>query len=86
MSIVNFQHVAPILAACVTTGGIVFQIGKQSERLEIIGLKVEAQEKKYEFNNRKICDIHGDMNLLKNDISNIKEDIQEIKTYIRNKK
>ena len=42
---VNFQHLAPILAACVTTGGIVFQIGKQSERLEIIGLKVEAQEK-----------------------------------------
>ena len=64
---------------------MIFQIGKQSEKLEFIGLKVEAQEKKYEFNTTKICDIHGDMNLLKNDISNIKEDIQEIKTYIKTK-
>ena len=86
MSIVNFQHVAPILAACVTTGGIVFQIGKQSERLEIIGLKVEAQEKKDFSSNQKICDIHNTVNLLKNDLSNIKEDIHDIKTYIRNKK
>ena len=86
MSIVNFQHVAPILAACVTTGGIVFQIGKQSERLEIIGLKVEAQEKKDFSNNQTICDIHNTVNLLKNDLSNIKEDIHDIKTYIRNKK
>ena len=86
MSIVNFQHVAPILAACVTTGGIVFQIGKQSERLEIIGLKVEAQEKKDFSNNQKICDIHNNVNLLKNDLSNIKADINDIKTYIRNKK
>jgi len=86
MSIVNFQHLAPILAACVTTGGIVFQIGKQSERLEIIGLKVEAQEKKGFSNNQTICDIHNTVNLLKNDLSNIKEDIHDIKTYIRNKK
>ena len=86
MSIVNFQHLAPILAACVTTGGIVFQIGKQSERLEIIGLKVEAQEKKDFSNNQTICDIHNTVNLLKNDLSNIKEDIHDIKTYIRNKK
>ena len=63
MSIVNFQHLAPVLAACVTTGGIVFQIGKQSERLEIIGLKVEAQEKKDFSSNQKICDIYNTVNL-----------------------
>ena len=82
---INFQTLAPIIAGCTTIGGMIFQIGKQSEKLEFIGLKVEAQEKKYEFNTTKICDIHGDMNFLKNDISNIKEDIQEIKTYITKK-
>ena len=81
----NFQTLAPIIAGCTTIGGMIFQIGKQSEKLEFIGLKVEAQEKKYEFNTSKLCEIHGDMNLLKNDISNIKEDIQEIKTYIKTK-
>ena len=42
---VNFQQLAPILAACMTTGGVIFQIGKHAEKLEIISLKVEAQEK-----------------------------------------
>ena len=45
---VNFQQLAPILAACMTTGGVIFQIGKHAEKLEIISLKVEAQEKKEE--------------------------------------
>jgi cysteine synthase A len=43
---VNFQQIAPIIAACLTSGGVIFQIGKHAEKLDIIGLKVEAQEKK----------------------------------------
>ena len=46
---VNFQQLAPILAACMTTGGVIFQIGKHAEKLELIGIKVEAQEKKEEY-------------------------------------
>ena len=83
---VNFQTLAPIIGAFMTTGGLIFQVGKQSERLDTIGLKVEAQEKKDIFNNEKICEIYNKMNILKNDVSNIKEDINEIKSYIRNKK
>jgi hypothetical protein len=83
---VNFQTLAPIIAACATSGGIIFQMGKQSEKLEIIGLKVEAQEKKGGFNNEKICEIYNNLNVLQNDVTNIKEDITEIKTYIRTKK
>jgi len=83
---VNFQTLAPIIAACVTSGGIIFQMGKQSEKLEIIGLKVEAQEKKYSLNNEKVCEIYNKLNVLQNDVTNIKEDITEIKQYIRNKK
>ena len=82
---INFQTIAPIIAGCTTIGGMIFEIGKQSEKLDFIGLKVQAQEKKYEFNNGKICEIHGDINILKNDISNIKEDIHDIKSYIKNK-
>ena len=83
---VNFTQLAPIIGAFVTTGGILFQIGKQSEKLDTIGVKVEAQEKKDIFNNEKICEIYNKVNILQNDISNIKEDINEIKSYIRNRK
>ena len=83
---VNFTQLAPIIGAFVTTGGILFQIGKQAEKLDTIGIKVEAQEKKDIFNNEKICEIYNKVNILQNDISNIKEDINEIKSYIRNKK
>ena len=81
---VNFQTLAPIIAACATSGGIIFQMGKQSEKLEIIGLKVEAQEKKYSLNNDKVCEIYNKLNVLQNNVSNIKEDITEIKSYIKN--
>ena len=82
---VNFQQLAPILAACMTTGGVIFQIGKQSEKLELIGLKVEAQEKKEEYYNQSINQLLGSMNILKNDVGNIKDDIKEIKDYMRSK-
>tara|TARA_Y100000817_G_scaffold194293_1_gene151916 strand:- start:271 stop:525 length:255 start_codon:yes stop_codon:yes gene_type:complete len=82
---VNFQQLAPILAACMTTGGVIFQIGKHAEKLEIISLKVEAQEKKEEYYNQSINQLLGSMNILKNDVGNIKEDIKEIKDYMRSK-
>ena len=80
---VNFHQLAPILVACMTTGGIIFQIGKHTEKLEFIGLKVEAQEKKEDYYNQSINKLLGTMNVLKNDISNIKDDIKEIKDYMR---
>ena len=80
---INFQTLGPIIAGCTTVGGMIFQMGKQSEKLDFLGFKVEAQEKKYEFNNEKICDIHNTMDILKHDISNIKENIKDIKSYIK---
>ena len=82
---VNFQQLAPILAACMTTGAVIFQIGKHAEKLEIISLKVEAQEKKEEYYNQSINQLLGSMNILKNDVGNIKDDIKEIKDYMRSK-
>ena len=83
---VNFQQLAPILAACMTTGGVIFQIGKQSEKLELIGLRVEAQEKKEEYYNQSINKLLGTMDVLKNDVNNIKEDIRDIKDYMKKSK
>ena len=82
---VNFQQLAPILAACMTTGGVVFQIGKHAEKLELIGLKVEAQEKKETYYNQSISQLLGKMDVLKNDMSNIKDDIKDIKDYMKSK-
>ena len=79
---INFQQIAPIIAACMTTGGVIFQIGKHAEKLDVIGVKVEAQEKKEGFNNQSINEILGNVNILKNDIQNIKEDIRDIKGYM----
>ena len=76
---VNFQQLAPIIAACVTTGGIVFQIGKQSERLESFGMKVEAQEKQNVSVNNVICGMDTKLNIISNDLSHLKNDINEIK-------
>lgn len=83
--IVNFQQIAPIIAACMTTGGLIFQIGKHAEKLDVIGVKVEAQEKKEGYNNQNINEILGNVNILKNDIQNIKEDIKDIKGYMGNR-
>ena len=79
---INFQKIAPIIAACMTTGGLIFQIGKHAEKLDVIGVKVEAQEKKEGYNNQNINEILGNVNILKNDIQNIKEDIKDIKSYM----
>ena len=79
---VNFQHIAPILAACMTTSGVIFQIGKHAEKLDLVGFKVEAQEKKEASTSQTINEISGNVNLLRNDVENIKSDIKDIKKYI----
>jgi hypothetical protein len=82
---VNFQQIAPIIAACVTSGGVIFQIGKHAEKLDIIGLKVEAQEKKDDYKNKTVNEILGQLNVVKNDVENIKDDIKDIKSYMATK-
>ena len=74
---VNFQQLAPILAACVTTGGIVFQIGKQSERLETMGFKVIAQEKKYTTNFDAINEMNNKLNLNEDIIRHLSIKVKE---------
>tara|TARA_X000000950_G_scaffold288397_1_gene404971 strand:+ start:1581 stop:1823 length:243 start_codon:yes stop_codon:yes gene_type:complete len=70
------------IGAAISIGGIIFKIGQQSERLEIIGLKVEAQESKVELENAHIYDIKNDITSLKSDVSYIKNDIHDIKSKL----
>jgi hypothetical protein len=83
MNVNIFQIIAPVVAASATIGGIIFQVGKQSEKLDIIGMKVETQSKKEEFFNEKLCDIFNTVNSLKSDISYMKEDIHDIKISMK---
>jgi peptidoglycan hydrolase CwlO-like protein len=79
---INFVQLAPILAATTTIGGLIFQLGKHSEKLDIIGFKVEAQGKKEEHLNQACNDIKSSIQSLQKDISYIKEDIHDIKGTI----
>lgn len=79
---INMQIIGPVIAASATVGGMIFQMGKQSEKLDFLGTKVEAQEKKEEFMNEKLCEIYNKMNTLQSDISYMKEDIHDIKLKV----
>ena len=70
------NHLFPFIGATISVGGLIFKMGEQSQKLNIISLKVEAQEKKEEYNNKKMCEIHNDVTLLKHDIKYIKSHIQ----------
>ena len=79
----NMQVIGPVIAAGATLGSMIFQMGKNADKLETLTIKVEAQEKKEEYYNSKINEIHMIVNTLKNDMSYIKEDIHEIKGKIK---
>lgn len=79
---INFQKITPMIAGCMTISGVIFQTGKHAEKLDIINLKVEAQEKKETITNQSMNEILSSVNVLRNDVQNIKEDITEIKHSI----
>tara|TARA_Y100001936_G_scaffold201757_1_gene204120 strand:+ start:59 stop:310 length:252 start_codon:yes stop_codon:yes gene_type:complete len=79
---IPLTQLGPLIAATTTVGGLIFQIGKHSEKLDIIGLKVEAQEKKEEHTISSINDIKSAIQVLQMDVSYIKEDVHDIKSII----
>ena len=79
---VNFNMVAPISATVISIGGLIFQMGKHSEKLDILNTTVYAQEKKVNDNYKYINDMklfmsRTDERLDK--INDINEDLKEIK-------
>ena len=41
---ITFVQLAPMIAATTTVGGLIFQIGKHSEKLDMIGVLHRIQE------------------------------------------
>jgi hypothetical protein len=80
MSLVYLQHIG----AAVSIGGIIFKIGQQSEKLDMLGIKVEAQESRGIKEVEHISYIKNDITLLKTDLSYIKRDIHDIKNKLNN--
>ena len=79
---VNFNMIAPISATVISIGGLIFQIGRHSEKLDVLGNTVYAQEKKVNDNYKYINDMklfitRTDDRLDK--INDINEDLKEIK-------
>ena len=79
---VNFNMVAPISATVISIGGLIFQMGKHSEKLDILNTTVFAQEKKVNDNYKYINDMklfitRTDDRLDK--INDINDDLKEIK-------
>ena len=78
----NFNTLAPISATVLSIGGLIFQIGRHSEKLDVLGNTVYAQEKKVNDNYTYINDMkmfisRTDERLDK--INDINDDIKEIK-------
>ena len=71
---VIYYHIGGILS----TGGIIFHIGKQSEKLETMGFEVKALEKKMKHN-MFMNNINGKLLLADEKLKNIEEDVKKLK-------
>uniref|UniRef100_A0A6C0C4R2 Uncharacterized protein n=1 Tax=viral metagenome TaxID=1070528 RepID=A0A6C0C4R2_9ZZZZ len=74
--------IAPISATVISIGGLIFQLGKHSEKLDVLNTTVYAQEKKVDNNYKYINDMklfitRTDERLDK--INDINDDLKEIK-------
>ena len=76
------QQLLPFIGATISIGGIIFQTGKHAEKLDFLVGKVEAQEKKVEYNDKNICEIKSDIKTLTHDVAAIKEDVHDMKQLL----
>lgn len=80
MANVNISNLLPYIGGILSTGGIIFQIGKQSEKLDSLGYEVKALENKEETYNIFMNNINGKLLLADEKLKNIEEDVKEIKS------
>ena len=90
---INITTIAPLVGTIATAGGIIFHIGSHSEKLGSLGLKVNALERKDEYNNKILSDIHAKMCVfderfkeIDQRFNNVENELKEIKTIICSKK
>ena len=76
---INFNTLAPISATVLSLGGLIFQIGRHSEKLDLLNNKVYAQEKKVEENYKYINDMKIFMSRSDEKLDDMNTTIKEIK-------
>ena len=76
---INFNTIAPISATVLSIGGLVFQIGRHSEKLDLLNNKVYAQEKKVDENYKYINDTKIFMSRSDEKLDDMNTSIKEIK-------
>ena len=76
---INFNTLAPISATVISIGGLIFQIGRHSEKLDLLNNKVYAQEKKVEENYKYINDMKIFMSRSDEKLDDMNANIKEIK-------
>ena len=79
---INFNTLAPISATVLSLGGLVFQIGRHSEKLDLLNNKVYAQEKKVEENYKYINDMKIFMSRSDEKLDDMNTTIKEIKNKL----
>ena len=75
----NFNTIAPISATVLSISGLVFQIGRHSEKLDLLNNKVYAQEKKVDENYKYINDMKIFMSRSDEKLDDMNTTIKEIK-------
>tara|TARA_B100001057_G_scaffold196222_1_gene196935 strand:- start:417 stop:689 length:273 start_codon:yes stop_codon:yes gene_type:complete len=76
---INFNTLAPISATVISIGGLIFQIGRHSEKLDLLNNKVFAQEKKVDENYKYINDMKIFMSRSDEKLDDMNANIKEIK-------
>ena len=80
------QNIVHMIGAGVSLGGIIFNIGKNSKKLNLLNFKVEALEEKKKNDDDLMHHIHSKLLVSEERLKNIEEDVKEIKLNILKKK
>ena len=76
---INFNTIAPISATILSIGGLIFQIGKHSEKLDLLSNKVYAQESKVDVNDKSINNLRIFISRSDEKLDDMNSSIEEIK-------
>ena len=76
---INLNTIAPISATILSIGGLIFHLGKNSEKLDLLSNTVYAQEKKVNENYKYINDMKIFMNRSDEKLDDMNTNIKEIK-------
>ena len=78
----NLGNISRVSMLVITIGGIIFQVGKLSEKVDTILPKVHSLEENQKANNNVLFDIHGKVSSLNEKIDGIGNDVKMIKKRV----